>query len=548
MKKLKDMSIRYSAMLILIFMLVPTIAIIFGINYFNVKKNILNNTDIAMNQSKYFITETITSTENNYEFISNHYALRMTESLKYFQKEYLKNKADLSKIDLEEMKRRYNNLLDFYIINKDGVIIYSTTPVSLGLDFKKYGFFYEALTKIRKGDKIEISNVTSEIGTNKLRKWGYAPTEDHEYVLEVGVSSDELMKYIKKIDYGAMEKIIKSKNPYIKKLTVYDKHYTNLNNYSEDTTIDEKEILRKVILSRKDYTIKNKDGFIKKEYIFIDTFSNILNDSEKVILLEYDYNIIYEKIYHINMKLLTAMFFCTIVSLSIIFFAISKMITEPIINLIKHIKQISYKNLSLQLEVNGKNEIGELASSFNEMSLKLKKTLISRKNIKMTNEKLKKENTKDWLTKIYNKKYITQYLIDSQKKSNIDGSELSVIMCDIDHFKDVNDTYGHPVGDIVLQEIASIIEKFTRNTDAVGRYGGEEFLIVLPNTTLIESWDIFERIRKNIEKHSFSHLNIPVTISGGLVSTKKNKDDNLIAVADKHLYLAKANGRNQGFK
>ena len=551
MKKLNNMSIRYSAMLIMVLITIPIFLIAFGINYFNFKNDILENTDIAINQSKYFITETISNVEKNHEFISDQYSRKMTESLKYFQNEYIKNKDDISKIDLQKMKEQYNNILDFYIISKDGVIIYSSMPKALGIDFKEFKNFYEILNKVREGDKIQISNVTSEIRTNQLRKWGYAPSYDHKYILEVGLSSRELMKYIKKIDYIQMEKTLKSKNPYIKSLDVYDVHHVILGNYVQENDPNEKKIIDKVLSSQKDYIIKNEDGFISKEYIFIKTFANVLDDSKKVIRLEYDYNAIYKKIHETNIKLLMLMFICIFISLIVVFLVASNMIIKPITRLIKHIQKFSYKDLSSKLEVEGTNEISQLAASFNEMSLKLKKTLISKENIKTINKELTEENIKDWLTKIYNKKYLSKYLMYAEELAKINNSELSVIMCDIDFFKVVNDEYGHPMGDVVLQEVASIIEKNIRTEDTVGRYGGEEFLIILPNTSLENSFKIFEKIRKKIENHSFSDLNIKVTISGGLASTKNKElkgEENLVSLADKNLYIAKENGRNQGVK
>lgn len=266
-------------------------------------------------------------------------------------------------------------------------------PQALGIDFKEFKDFYEILNKVREGDKIQISNVTSEIRTNQLRKWGYAPSYDHKYLLEVGLSSRELMKYIEKIDYIQMEKTLKSKNPYIKSLDVYDVHHVILGNYVQENDPNEKKIIDKVLSSQKDYIIKNEDGFISKEYIFIKTFANVLDDSKKVIRLEYDYNAIYKKIHETNIKLLMLMFICIFISLIVVFLVASNMIIKPITRLIKHIQKFSYKDLSSKLEVEGTNEISQLAASFNEMSLKLKKTLIS------------KENIKDWLTKIYNKKY-----------------------------------------------------------------------------------------------------------------------------------------------
>ena len=84
--------------------------------------------------------------------------------------------------------------------------------------------------------------------------------------------------------------------------------------------------------------------------------------------------------------------------------------------------------------------------------------------------RLKEENTKDWLTKIFNKKYIVKYLKKVDKNSRDNGREVSLIFCDIDHFKKINDNYGHVVGDQVLKELASILEVSLREGDAVGRY------------------------------------------------------------------------------
>lgn len=548
MKKLKNMPIRYSAMLIMVLITVPIFLITFGINYFNFKKDILKNTNIAIDQSKYFITETISNTQKNQEFISDQYTTIMVESLNFFQNEYIKNKNNIDQIDLQKMKKKYNDLLDFYIINKSGIIIYSSNPISFGIDFKNIKNFYKILDKIRQGNKIEISNVTLEIRTDKLRKWGYAPSEDHKYLLEVGVSSEELLKYMKKIDYLEMEKVLKSKNPYIKNLTVYDGHHVNLGIYSQEANPNEIMYIDKVLSSGKDYVVKTKDGFINKEYILINTFSSVFNDSKKVLLLEYNYSIIYQKFYQTSIKLLVIMIISMIVSLLIIFFIVSKMISQPIIDLIGHVKKISNKNLDLQIEVSGTNEIAQLASSFNEMSLKLKDTLISKENIKIINEELKEENIRDWLTKLYNKKYISKCLIAAEKESYIDGTELSIILCDIDRFKGVNDKYGHPIGDIVLQEVALVINKNIRIGDTAGRYGGEEFLIVLPNTNLEEGWNSFEKIRKEVEKRSYSNLKVKLTISAGIASTKKDRNGSLVSLADKNLYLAKERGRNQGIK
>lgn len=118
-------------------------------------------------------------------------------------------------------------------------------------------------------------------------------------------------------------------------------------------------------------------------------------------------------------------------------------------------------------------------------------------------------------------------------------------MFDIDFFKCINDTYGHQTGDVVLAEVASALKSAVRETDFLGRYGGEEFLVVLPETELEIALNIGERIRKNIEALSFSEKDLRVTISGGLKEFKQGDASDLIKEADELLYMAKRKGRNR---
>lgn len=127
--------------------------------------------------------------------------------------------------------------------------------------------------------------------------------------------------------------------------------------------------------------------------------------------------------------------------------------------------------------------------------------------------------------------------------------DLSVLMIDIDHFKNVNDTYGHIVGDAVLREVAQSLQTHTRRSDFVGRYGGEEFLVVLPETSLGKARVLAEKLREQVEKLTVEcdgHTVAGTTISIGVAEYDKDADsDALIGRSDKWLYEAKAKGRNQ---
>ncbi|MBU3191882.1 GGDEF domain-containing protein [Clostridium bowmanii] len=157
---------------------------------------------------------------------------------------------------------------------------------------------------------------------------------------------------------------------------------------------------------------------------------------------------------------------------------------------------------------------------------------------------------KDELTGIYNRRYINERLPVDINNSIVKQCPLSVIMADIDFFKDVNDNYGHLIGDKVLMDFAKLVQSSIRkNSDWVGRYGGEEFLIVLNNTDLENAYKISEKIRKLLEDTIFEYDNVKVKITSsfgvdGLTNNKVNIQE-LISNADKNLYKAKTNGRNK---
>lgn len=161
-------------------------------------------------------------------------------------------------------------------------------------------------------------------------------------------------------------------------------------------------------------------------------------------------------------------------------------------------------------------------------------------------QKLKKELEFDELTKVFTRKHF-MYLanFDYEKASKL-HNKVSVVMMDIDYFKNVNDTYGHQVGDVVLEEISKIVSDNLRRSDYMGRYGGEEF-IVLINADKHKAESITEKIRKKVEETSFcTEKNIKVTLSFGISQNEADKTlIDIIKDADKALYNSKNNGRNR---
>ncbi|WP_413699465.1 GGDEF domain-containing protein [Psychromonas sp. KJ10-10] len=164
------------------------------------------------------------------------------------------------------------------------------------------------------------------------------------------------------------------------------------------------------------------------------------------------------------------------------------------------------------------------------------------------NRQLQSLATTDALTGLFNRGYISHKYAKEIKKSQRYGSNLTIVMMDIDHFKKINDSYGHQFGDIVLQRVSQTIKSCTREMDRVGRYGGEEFLIILPNTKLENGYQLANRIRETIESINWEYKNMKVTISGGLAQYHGESEIELLKTADTLLYCAKSQGRNRIIK
>ncbi len=174
----------------------------------------------------------------------------------------------------------------------------------------------------------------------------------------------------------------------------------------------------------------------------------------------------------------------------------------------------------------------------------------------LNHERLKKVALTDPLTGIFNRGFFDRRVKDEVSRTHRYGQPLTCLFCDLDHFKNINDQWGHQAGDRVLREIAGIINTHLRRSDIFARYGGEEFVVLLPHTDSSAGREIAERIRKNIAGHDFKLAGsqaIRVTISIGVATLRSETaererpaaPEQLIRAADQALLEAKENGRNQ---
>jgi diguanylate cyclase (GGDEF)-like protein len=166
------------------------------------------------------------------------------------------------------------------------------------------------------------------------------------------------------------------------------------------------------------------------------------------------------------------------------------------------------------------------------------------------NEALLRASQTDGLTGLDNRRHVEERLTEMFGHAARLNEPLACVMCDVDHFKSVNDTYGHQAGDAVLQQVADILRTSAREIDRVGRYGGEEFIVLLPAANIADATAFAERVRREVEAREFTYADGTVrrTLSAGVAAwphPEIRHQEALVKAADDALYLAKANGRNR---
>ena len=192
----------------------------------------------------------------------------------------------------------------------------------------------------------------------------------------------------------------------------------------------------------------------------------------------------------------------------------------------------------------------EIKLQIKELEVTNKKLMEKTKELEKAKERLSVEATTDPLSQLYNRRYITQVTPKCFDVALRYDSNLSVMMIDLDDFKNINDTYGHDVGDNVIIQCSDTLQKLVRSSDLLARYGGEEFIIIATHTEADEVLSLANRIRETIEKQVISTSNgeeLHYTLSIGLSHLQEGDEsiEQIIKRADKALYVAKANGKNQ---
>ena len=228
-------------------------------------------------------------------------------------------------------------------------------------------------------------------------------------------------------------------------------------------------------------------------------------------------------------------------------------IVRPLNRLIGGARKVAAEDLDVDLPAAGHGELGYMTEVFNDMVSRLRegreKLAAINETLREKNKELQKLSITDALTSLHNRMHMMETLGIEVARSKRKGYAFAVLMIDIDHFKRYNDTFGHLAGDKILRKLGALFKASIRSCDYASRYGGEEFLIMLPETDGPEAAKTAERLRKKVSGGRLGSKDkkgsITISVGVALFPRDGDKPEDLIACADKALYTAKEEGRNR---
>jgi diguanylate cyclase (GGDEF)-like protein len=229
--------------------------------------------------------------------------------------------------------------------------------------------------------------------------------------------------------------------------------------------------------------------------------------------------------------------FALVVGISLLTFGVGFAITRPLDRLTEAAARVASGDLSAEFPAGGSGEVGYLTRAFT--------TVVSRLRERESQGELEKLSVTDPLTGLYNRRHLMGTLATEVQRSRRLRRSFTVLLADVDKFKQYNDTHGHLAGDAALVKIAEIFRRTTRAVDCVARYGGEEFVVMLLECPIATAALVAERIRNRVAEQDLGAGKLTVSIGLAEYPDGGDTPEELIATADAAMYQAKSSGRNQ---
>lgn len=376
--------------------------------------------------------------------------------------------------------------------------------ISLASSLNNMGILYSRLNKMNESinyfrDALEIKKIIGDKRKiiNSLHNIAalYDENKEHNKAEELLIEAENLAEQIKNPEALASSK------------KEWGKHFMFLGNYKKAI-----ELLKGGLELAEEKTLNSMAGDIA---LFISESYEKLEDYKNALKYHKHHDKLKEKIYKENLKKNVTM-------------VENRYEKKQRIKEAEFYREKHFELMKINEKINKQNAMLERAE----------------KRLKRANKLLKEKSIKDSLTGLFNHKYMNEKLEEELKRSRRYKEPLSIALFDLEDFKNINDTYGHQIGDKVLKIISRLILKNIREVDMAFRYGGEEFLLLFPNTDLSSSTEVCERIKHELALTDYG-INCRITLSGGIVQWTGENITELVKNADSLLYKAKNEGKNK---
>jgi PAS domain S-box-containing protein len=378
---LKKRSFSQYLLIVVIILIISVVAGITAIDYVSEQTTFERNSGIIQVQTEEDISEALHLVDAGFKLYDNTLNRQMKENFNIFLEEYNRSGRDPEKMDLEKVKQELGDNIDLYIINESGVIQYSTYQPEIGLDFRNEPYFFDYLNRIRQSEGFFPDRVVRETATGKLRKFAYMPTPDHRYVLELGLTGEELAKERGSLQYRDIVDRIASHNPYLQNIRIFNSKGKPIGNYTDISNPEEAVLFQKIIQNRIDIkSINASTGFTVK-YLFIDLRDpDYGSDTSLVVELTYNTQLVNDALNRLLLTRLVIALTALMIGL-VAALLISNYLTRPIREIVEDVDLVAQGELDHKIRTSTGKEFQRLEISINAMVSTLKDTIKRQKEV-----------------------------------------------------------------------------------------------------------------------------------------------------------------------
>jgi PAS domain S-box-containing protein len=368
-------------LLVVIVLIISVVAGITAIDFINEQATFERNSGLLQVQTEENLVEALQLVDEGFKLYDNTLNRQMKENFNVFLEEYNRSGMDPEKMDLTGIQQVMGNNIDLYIINESGVIQFSTYKPEIGLDFRTLPYFFDYLNRVRLSEGFFPDRVVRETATGKLRKFAYMPTPDHRYILELGLTGEELTKERGSLQYKDIINRIASHNPYLQNVRIFNTKGNFIGNTENFPDPERDKIISKVTREKTNLEIVNSTTGITIKYLFINLKDpDYGSDTSLIVELTYDSQLVRDALNDLLLMRLLIALIALMVGLGAALM-VSEYLTRPIRGMVEDVDQIAQGDLDHTIRKSTGMEFQKLEKSINSMVSTLEKTIRRQKEV-----------------------------------------------------------------------------------------------------------------------------------------------------------------------